>query len=318
MTANSNSSHATDSRIIAVTNNKGGVGKTTSCIFIGAALAEAGLKVLILDLDPQANCSETLTTTTKEERNEAPYKIQDLWTLYKKPEELSAALESLIHPTIQEGLSIAVSNEYLSDALLTYQNDGNAGEYLKRSLIKSDVRSRYDVILIDTPPSLGFGTRAAIKASDGLIVPIKDDMYSMEGLQNIKSLIETESEWDENFPQVRAVYFSEVDAAHNQVRTIEAKKNIENIEFLWPGTICESFIRRDATVKRVQRSQKNPFKSSKADQIRLVQDYTSLAHEIASRFGIDLKARSEATPTETSEPTPAKAKAQDQEDLDAA
>lgn len=160
------------SNIISLSNHKGGVGKTTSAINIGAGLNLLGKKILLIDLDPQANLSQSLGITEPEQ------------TIYgalrgKYP------LEPL---SIRKGLDFVPSTLDLSGAEIELSAEPGR-EFILRGLIEP-LRGEYDYILIDTPPSLGLLTINAFTASDQVYIPLQAQYLALQGLAKLSEVIQ--------------------------------------------------------------------------------------------------------------------------------
>jgi chromosome partitioning protein len=157
-------------KIITITNEKGGTGKTTMAVNLGAALAIRGRKTLLIDMDPQGNSSYILSQVT--ENDPAMYAV-----LVDK----DASLESIIQPTATEHLDIAPSNLHLAGAEVQLATTLGRENVLKRK-VTSELVSRYDFLLIDTSPSLGLLTINALNAADYALIPVSCDFLSLVGL----------------------------------------------------------------------------------------------------------------------------------------
>ena len=156
--------------IVAISNEKGGTGKTTLAVNLGAALAIRGRKTLLIDMDPQGNASYILAKITDEDP-----------AMYSVLTEKDIVLDTIIQPTATEHLDIAPSNLHLAGAeiqLATLLGRENA---LKRKLT-ADIIDRYDFLLIDTSPSLGLLTINALNAADYALIPVSCDFLSLVGL----------------------------------------------------------------------------------------------------------------------------------------
>jgi len=156
-------------RIIAIANQKGGVGKTTTAVNLGAALAESGLRVLVVDLDPQGNASTGLGINPRDVGA----------SIYDVLMQDTPALDA-VEPTSLKNLFVIPATLDLAGAEIELVPAFSRELKLKRAL--EAVRSEYDVVLIDCPPSLGLLTVNGLAAADDVIVPIQCEYYALEGL----------------------------------------------------------------------------------------------------------------------------------------
>lgn len=163
-------------KIIAFSNQKGGVGKTTTCVNMSAYLANKGYKCLVVDLDPQGNATTGLGFSKSEVKNSVYQVMID-----------DAPIESAVMKTCVDGLDILPSSIDLAGAEveLVYLKDRE--RVLKRVL--ESAKKSYDFITIDCPPSLGLLTINALAASDTVIIPIQSEYYAMEGLSQLMNTI---------------------------------------------------------------------------------------------------------------------------------
>jgi chromosome partitioning protein len=159
-------------RVVAVTNQKGGVGKTTTAVNLGACLAELGYRVLVVDLDPQGNASTGLGVNA----HDLAASMYDV-ILHDLP------LEDCIEPTSVRNLFVAPANLDLAGAEIELVPAFSRELKLRRAL--EPVRSDYDYVLIDCPPSLGLLTVNGLAAADEVLVPIQCEYYALEGLSQL-------------------------------------------------------------------------------------------------------------------------------------
>jgi len=159
-------------KIIALANQKGGVGKTTSAVNIAAAIGAKGKKVLLCDLDPQGNTSSGVGINKKN------MKLSTYDLLINR-----SNVESCIVETEYKNLSILPANITLAGAEFELVSSENRENRLKNAL--SYVKDSFDYIFIDCPPSLGILTINALAACDGVIVPMQCEYYSLEGLSQL-------------------------------------------------------------------------------------------------------------------------------------
>jgi chromosome partitioning protein len=170
--------------VIAIANEKGGVGKTTLAVNVGAALAIRGKRVLLVDMDPQGNSSFILLPNSTHD---------DVPTIYNVLTTKNVTLASIIQPTGTENFCIAPSNLHLAGAEITLAQEYGRENVLKRKLT-DDVKKAYDFILIDTSPSLGLLTINAFTTADYALIPVACDFLSLVGLNLLLDTIKLAQE----------------------------------------------------------------------------------------------------------------------------
>lgn len=164
-------------RIIAIANQKGGVGKTTTVISLAACLGELGRKVLVVDLDPQANATSGLGVP-----------VQEGGSLYEAM--LSGVLkEGVIRETAVDNVHLVPSELDLAGAEIEIARQDSYLHCASRVLKPLVARSDYEFVLVDCPPSLGILTMNGLTASDGMVVPMQCEYYALEGLSVITNLL---------------------------------------------------------------------------------------------------------------------------------
>src|SRR3954468_11378405 len=162
------------SRIYALANQKGGVGKTTTAVNLAACLAEAGERALVIDLDPQANATSGLGMRAN---GTSSYDLLD-----------GAPLADLIHPTAFANLDLVPAKPDLAGAVGELSGRSDGEHYLAQSLAFGS--DRYDFVFLDCPPSLGPLTVNALAAADRVLVPVQAEYYALEGVSQLLESVE--------------------------------------------------------------------------------------------------------------------------------
>ena len=214
-------------RIIAITNQKGGVGKTTTAINLSACLAEAGKKVLVIDADPQGNTTSGLGL----DKNSLESTVYDLLLGEKK-------IKDVISSTCVDNLMIIPSNINLSGAETELVGQENR-EHILSSLL-SEVKDNYDFILIDCPPSLNLITINALTASDTVLVPIQCEYFALEGLEQLMYTIGLVKKRLNEKLALEGVVFTMYDA-----RTNLSMEVVEEVKKELKGSIYKTIIPRN-------------------------------------------------------------------------
>lgn len=163
-------------KVIAITNQKGGVGKTTTSVNLSACLADAGKKVLLIDLDPQGNASSGLGI----EKDDLELCIHDVLI---DGEDIA----NVIQPTMLKKLFVAPATIQLAGAEVELVGIVSRETILKKAI--ASVRDEYEFIIIDCPPSLGLLTLNAFTAADSVLIPIQTEFYALEGVSQLVKTI---------------------------------------------------------------------------------------------------------------------------------
>ena len=214
-------------RIIAIANQKGGVGKTTTAINLSACLAEAGQKVLTIDIDPQGNTTSGLGI----DKNSVENTIYELILGESK-------IQKTIIPTEFENLSIIASNVNLAAAEIELIGINQKEYILKRAVEK--IRENYDFIIIDCPPSLNMLTINAMTTADTVLVPIQCEYYALEGLSQLIHTVNLVKERLNPELDMEGVVFTMYDS-----RTNLSMQVVENVKANLHENICETVIPRN-------------------------------------------------------------------------
>ena len=200
-------------RIIAIANQKGGVGKTTTSINLAASIAEMGKRVLAIDLDPQGNMTSGLGVDKNEVEN----------TVYELMLDECSINES-IQDTVVKGLRLIPSNVNLAGAEIELLGI-NDKEYILKTAVDY-IRDDYDFIVIDCPPSLNMLTVNAMTTADTVLVPIQCEYYALEGLSQLIHTINLVQERLNPNLQMEGVVFTMYDARTNlSLQVVESVKS---------------------------------------------------------------------------------------------
>lgn len=203
-------------RIIAIANQKGGVGKTTTSINLSACLAEAGKKVLVVDIDPQGNATSGLGV----EKNELENTIYELFVG-------ECELSDCLIKNVLDNLSVLPSNVNLSGAEIDLIGIEKREFLLKKYI--TPIRDNYDFIIIDCPPSLNILTVNAMTTADTVLVPIQCEYYALEGLSQLIHTINLVKQRLNPELEMEGVVFTMYDARTNlSLEVVEnVKKNLK-------------------------------------------------------------------------------------------
>ena len=244
--------------VISLLNHKGGVGKTTSTINIGAGMVELGKKVLLIDLDPQANLTLSLGISRQ--------KI----TIY----ESLKGEDDLVPYTVREGLDVITSCLDLSSAEMELINEAGR-EYILRELI-SGVEDAYDYVLIDCPPSLGLLALNALTSSRYIIIPLQTEFLALQGLAKIKQVIDKVKLRLNKQLEIGGVMATMYDS-----RKVLNRDVVETIKKYFGKKVFNTYIRDNVALAEAPAQRQDIFEYSKNSPG--AKDYLSLCKEILER-----------------------------------
>ncbi|MEJ2662470.1 MAG: AAA family ATPase [Spirochaetia bacterium] len=245
-------------KIIVFANQKGGVGKTTSAVNIGAYLAEMGKKVLLIDFDSQANCSSNVGAD-----NQKPG-IYEVITAHVSGNQA-------VQETAVPGLSIIPSSINLSGATVELADVEGREYYLKKAL--DGFKHNYDYILIDCPPSLGILTINGLAAANYVLIPLQCEYFALEGLNSLLQTIKTVQQGINPDLQIGGILFTMYDT-----RTRLAHEVVQEVTQYFKDKVFRTVVPRNVRLSEAP-SYSVPINKYDPDCIGAV-SYKKLAEEV--------------------------------------
>ena len=258
----------TKARIISMCNQKGGVGKTTTTINLGASLAEFGRKVLLVDFDPQGSLSVGLGLN--------PHQME--LSIYNLLMQRDVELDEVVVPTGVPGMDLLPSNIDLSAAEVQLVHEVAREQTLQRVL--APALEKYDIILIDCQPSLGLLTVNALTASDGVIVPLECEYFALRGVALLKTTIDKVKERLNPRLEVEGILGTMYDG-----RTLHSREVMQRLVEAWGDTVFHTVIRR--TVKFSDATVAGEPITAYATSSAGADSYRQLAREVLARWQHD-------------------------------
>jgi len=262
-------------QIFVIANQKGGVGKTTTTVNLGAALAKKGKKVLLIDLDPQANLSSGVGFTQQFDKQhwdsneqQAPYKsIYDVIVN-------GISIHSVFVSTSTPNLFLVPSHLSLAGAEIEMVNMLSRETLLKKALEK--IKDDFEIALIDCPPSLGLLTINALSAADQLLIPIQCEYFALEGLGQLIGTMKLIKGINPSL-QLGGVILTMFDS-----RTKLSTSVVEDVRSFFKETAFESIVPRNVRLSEAPSYGKTIFQYDDKSTGALA--YNSLAKEFVKRF----------------------------------
>lgn len=254
---------------ICFTNNKGGSGKSTTCSNVGAAMAQAGKKVLMIDGDMQLNLS--LSFFSEEQVLEMASSEKNLYYAIGKQKDLT----DFIVPTDYENLDLIPSSTLMSSIEYELFTKWQREFILKKCLQKIKESGVYDYILIDAPPTLGGWVMNILCASDRVLVPVEASPWGMFGLANMFDFLNEVKEIAPDL-EVLGIVITKADT-----RKSYFKQTLETLSEMEDMYLFESYIRVDSSIEWAQDSSAPVVEFKKSS--RSAKEYKALAEEVMNR-----------------------------------
>lgn len=246
--------------IVTITNQKGGVGKTTTAYSLCTGLKMQGLKVLAVDIDPQSN----LSFTSGYLPTEAPH------DLYQVMSKRATAKEAIVKA--KQGYDIITGSLELAGADLEFNSVGK--EYLLREALE-EVAGEYDFIIIDTPPTLSVLTVNALTASECVIVPMSADVYSLQGLSQLQKLIDRVQRYCNPNLYIDGLLLTKY--SNRAIINQHLKSQVEQAAETLKTRVYKTTIREAVAVKEAQLMKGNVFEEY--PNANITQDFKSFISE---------------------------------------
>ena len=248
-------------KIISFANRKGGVGKTTSALNVGAGLALAGKRVLLIDLDPQANLSQSLL-------KENP--ANTIFTLVMQECSVTDAVFK-----IKKKLYLIPCGTTFARFEKQFAGESDSQFILADFLdaMKKQYDKKFDYIIFDCPPSLGLITINAFVASHDVYIPMEAQQFSLEGLNQVRVEVEKIQKRSNKALQIKGLFFS----SHNP-RTYISRDMTELLNRDYPGLLMNTFIRRNVALEESPSMRQDVFEYD--PESKGAEDYVNLVKEI--------------------------------------
>ena len=251
-------------RCITFTNQKGGVGKTTSVLNIGASLARRGFKVLLIDLDPQGNLSQSFLTDLPKDT---------IFTILMKECKMDDVLLQ-----VKENLLLVPCNSKFANFERQFAADADS-QYILTDFIEEIEKTfpnQLDFIIFDTPPALGLITLNALVACNEVFVPMNSQEFSLTGLEAVTDVVERVKKRAKPELNIKGIFFTQ----HNPRKYISRNME-ETLGTVYPGLLMKTYIRKNVALEESPSLKQDVFLYA-ADS-NGAKDYNDLTDEILKR-----------------------------------
>lgn len=254
-------------KIISISNIKGGVGKTTTAAVFAVGLAEKGYSVLLLDSDPQTNLSICFM---QEQTDESP----SLYHIYNEKKGIDE-----IKIAVKDNLDLVVGDFELCNADLQFTKAGRL-KMLKKAI--RNINTKYDFIIVDTPPNLGILTLNAFISSDYVVVPMAVDSFSLKGVRLLKQTLDDVADETEKVLPVAGILLTRYNSRTNVSKLLE--KSLNSAAELLDTKLFKNRIRQAVVLQESQIAKEDLF--SYAPNAKVTDDYKGFIDEFLERVGV--------------------------------
>ena len=250
--------------ILAITNQKGGVGKTTTAVNLAAAFASKGLRTLLLDLDPQANSSMSFVDVRAAERS-----------MYDALTERDVALADILQP-VPKVANLHVAPSSIALAKIESKLLGELDSHFRLKDKLDPIRDRYDYVVMDTPPTLGIITVNALVAASHVLIPIQSSYFALEGTDDLLETIDKIKARANPQLQILGAVITLFDK-----RTLLSKDIVEQIQRVFGDRLFETVITKSVRLEESPAYRESIF--TYAPRSSGAYEYYKLSEEVLSR-----------------------------------
>lgn len=254
-------------KIISISNIKGGVGKTTTAAVFAVGLAEKSYSVLLIDSDPQTNLSICFM---QEQTDESP----SLYHIYNEKKGIDE-----IKIAVKDNLDLVVGDFELCNADLQFTKAGRL-KMLKKAI--RNINTKYDFIIVDTPPNLGILTLNAFISSDYVVVPMAVDSFSLKGVRLLKQTLDDVADETEKVLPVAGILLTRYNSRTNVSKLLE--KSLNSAAELLDTKLFKNRIRQAVVLQESQIAKEDLF--SYAPNAKVTDDYKGFIDEFLERVGV--------------------------------